>query len=121
MKVLVDMNLSPDGVPALQNAGFDAVHWSSVGDFRALDAVIMKWAREGGWIVFTHDLDFGTLLAHSRAGKPSVLQVRTQDVSPAALSRQVVTTLRQFESALTEGAIVVLDEHRARVRILPLK
>ena len=114
------MNLSPDWVPALQGAGFDTVHWSSIGNPRAVDAVIMEYAREHDWIVFTHDLDFGTLLAHSHVGKPSVLQVRTQDVTPAALFTKVLATLRQFETALAEGAIVVLDEHRSRVRILPL-
>lgn len=115
------MNLSPDWIPILRAAGFEATHWSSVGNPRAVDAVIMEWAREHDWVVFTHDLDFGTLLAHSRAGKPSVIQARTQDVSPAALSVKVLATLRQFETVLTEGAIVVLDEHRSRVRILPLK
>jgi len=32
VKVLVDMNLSPSWVPALENHGFSAIHWSSVGD-----------------------------------------------------------------------------------------
>jgi predicted nuclease of predicted toxin-antitoxin system len=31
MKVLVDMKLSPDWVPVLQAAGFEALHWSKVG------------------------------------------------------------------------------------------
>jgi len=115
------MNLSPDWVPVLQSAGFEPIHWSSVGNPRAVDAVIMEWAREHDFVVFTHDLDFGALLAHSRAGKPSVLQVRTQDVTPPALSSKVVAALRQFAPVLVEGAIVVLDEHRSRVRILPLK
>jgi predicted nuclease of predicted toxin-antitoxin system len=45
----------------------------------------MQWARDHGHVVFTHDLDFGILLAHSKDGRPSVIQVRTQDVSPAHL------------------------------------
>src|SRR5919108_4516114 len=112
------MNLSPDWVPALQGAGFDTVHWSTVGNPRAVDSDILEWARHHDCVLFTHDLGFGTLLAHSREGGPSVFQVRTQDVTPSALAPKVVATLRQFESNLTEGAIVVLDEHRSRVRIL---
>jgi hypothetical protein len=63
MKLLVDMNLSPDWVPFLNSAGFEAIHWSLVGNCRAEDREIMEWAREDSFVVFTHDLDFGTLLA----------------------------------------------------------
>jgi predicted nuclease of predicted toxin-antitoxin system len=42
----------------------------------------MQWARNNDYLVFTHDLDFGILLAHSRDSGPSVIQVRTQDVTP---------------------------------------
>lgn len=34
MKILIDMNLSPDWVDALRSNGFDCVHWSRVGDPR---------------------------------------------------------------------------------------
>lgn len=32
MKILLDMNLSPDWVPVLESAGFEAVHWSKIGN-----------------------------------------------------------------------------------------
>jgi predicted nuclease of predicted toxin-antitoxin system len=35
MKVLVDMNLSPNWVRFLAEAGFEAVHWSKVGSTNA--------------------------------------------------------------------------------------
>jgi len=54
-----------------------------VGLPNAGDDDVMQWARTGGWIVFTHDLDFGTLLAIAGERGPSVIQVRTQDVLPA--------------------------------------
>ena len=62
VNVLIDMNLSPDWVPVLQRHGWPAVHWSTVGDPRASDRTIMDWAVANGSIVFTHDLDFGTML-----------------------------------------------------------
>ena len=71
-------------------------------------------------MVFTHDLDFGTILAHTQAGRPSVFQVRSQDVSPDHLGRLVCGALRQFSAELEAGAIVTLDEARQRVRLLPL-
>ena len=53
MKLLLDMNLTPDWVGFLREQGFEAVHWSTVGDPRAIDASIMEWARRGGYVVFT--------------------------------------------------------------------
>ncbi len=60
MKLLIDMNLSPAWVEVFEQQGWQAFHWSTVGDPRATDKFIMGWARENGYVVFTHDLDFGT-------------------------------------------------------------
>ena len=121
MKLLVDMNLSPDWVAVLQQAGWETVHWSSVGNLRAPDSEIMAWAKQNGFVVFTHDLDFGTTLALTQAEGPSVIQVRTQDVTPAAIGKLVANALRQFQTQLETGALIVLDEAQVRARILPLK
>jgi predicted nuclease of predicted toxin-antitoxin system len=120
MKILIDMNLSPDWVDVLVATDFEAAHWSTVGDPRADDSVLMDWARANGYIVFTHDLDFGALLALTQAESPSVIQVRTQDVTPSHLSGMVIAALRSYESLLSAGALIVLDEGKSRVRILPL-
>lgn len=66
------------------------MHWSRVGDLRATDSTIMKWARDGDYVVLTSDLDFSAMLATSGAAGRSVLQVRTQDVFPESLGAQVV-------------------------------
>ena len=114
------MNLSPAWVDVFQRFGDEAVHWSAVGDPRAEDAEIMSWARNGGYVVFTHDLDFGALLAATQANGPSVIQVRTQDVTPAHLETRMAEVLGAHRSALEQGALVVVDETKRRVRILPL-
>ena len=114
------MNLSPEWVAVLQRHGSDAVHWSSVGDPRATDPEVMAWAKAAQHVVFTHDLDFGAILAATRAEGPSVFQVRTQDVTPAHLEPLVVAALRSHEAALQDGALVTVDETRSRVRILPI-
>ena len=114
MKFLVDMNLSPLWVPFLTEK-------RSIGQPWAADSEIFDFAAANEWIVFTHDLDFGMLLAALRTTRPSVIQVRTQDVTPAAIGKLVVNALRQFQPALEKGALIVLDEARARARVLPLK
>lgn len=54
-------------------------------------------------MVFTHDLDFGAILAVTQADAPSVIQVRIQDVLPANLEDVIIQVLRQFESELESG------------------
>lgn len=120
MKLLIDMNLSPDWCAVFRQEGWEAVHWSEVGDPRAKDETIMAWARDHGYLLFTHDLDFGALLAATRALGPSVIQVRTQDVLPSRLGELVVKVLEDQRQALAAGAIVTVEEARGRVRLLPL-
>jgi predicted nuclease of predicted toxin-antitoxin system len=79
------------------------------------------WARENGYIVFTHDLDFSALLAATQGDGPSVIQVRTQNVLPEAIGELVVDSLRRFQNELVKGAIITIDPSRARIRILPLR
>src|SRR4051812_38963458 len=116
MKILIDMNLSPDWVAVLARHSIAAVHWSAIGDPRAQDSVLMDWARENEHILFTHDLDFGAALALTQTESPSVIQARTQDVTPAHLERAVVRVLRDHQLLLETGALIVLDEGRARLR-----
>jgi len=120
MKVLIDMNLSPEWVAVFGRNGHEAIHWSKVGDPQASDRTIMDWARTNEHIVFTNDLDFGAILAVTHAQGPSVIQVRTQDVTPDYLESTLVGLLEQYSALLAEGALIVLDEAKARVRILPL-
>ena len=114
------MNLSPQWVEIFRANGWEAVHWTEIGSPHATDRTIMRWAASNGYSVFTHDLDFGILLAHSKHGGPSVIQVRTQDVSPEHLCPIVLSALRAHGQALESGALLTIDESRSRVRILPL-
>jgi len=120
VKVLFDMNLSPDWVPLLVGRGWTAVHWSTVGDPRATDRTIMDWAVANGYIVFTHDLDFGIALALTHDTGPSVLHVRGENVLPDHMGSFVIAALRQHDADLTSGPLVVVDESKCRVRALPI-
>jgi len=57
LKVVVDMNLSPDWVTLLESHRWTAVHWSRVGDPRASDTAIMEWAATHEIVVYALDLD----------------------------------------------------------------
>ena len=96
------------------------MHWSALGAHNASDADIMEYARQNDYVVLTHDLDFAAILAASKAGKPSVVQLRAQDIVPERLGPVIIQALKAHADALTKGAILTLDTQRARIRILPL-
>ena len=121
IKILIDMNLPPKWVDVFDAEGWEAVHWSKIGDFGATDQVIMKWALDHGFIVFTHDLDFGSILAATSAAAPSVIQVRTQNVMPESVGIIVVDAVRKFKDKLGDGALISIDHKKARARVLPLR
>ncbi|MDZ4779313.1 MAG: DUF5615 family PIN-like protein [Planctomycetia bacterium] len=121
MKFLIDMNLSPNWEQAFAAEGWGAIHWSQVGVPSAEDDVIMSYARDHGLIVFTNDLDFGTMLALNRAGCPSVVQVRTQNLRTNYLGPLLFPILRAYEIQLLDGALLVIDEAQSRIRLLPLR
>ena len=120
MKFLIDMNLSPDWRGVLAEHGWEAVHWSSVGNPTASDRMILQYARDNGYVVLTHDLDFSAILAATSAKTPSVIQIRMQDVLSKQFQSLLVNALRQFEPELNAGALIVVDESRSRARVLPL-
>lgn len=121
LRLLLDMNLSIEWIPILKAAGHDAVHWSDVGDPRALDATLMQWAIEHNRAVLTHDLDFGSALALTGAIGPSVIQIRSLKILPNHLGAMVLHLLERHREAIQGGALIVADERRQRVRILPLQ
>ena len=120
MRLLLDLNLPLALCDRFAAGGHDPVHWSSVGDLRAPDATILNYASQHDMVVVTHDLDFGALLAASQAEGPSVIQFRTQDVLSTPFVEVILSTIKRFESELLAGALVVIDERRSRVRVLPI-
>ncbi|MGE0008103.1 MAG: DUF5615 family PIN-like protein [Parvibaculaceae bacterium] len=121
MKLLIDMNLSPDWVAVLTCADFEAHHWSTVGAADASDREIMAYARTNGHVVITHDLDFGSILAATGGDGPSVIQIRADDTSPGAIGGAVVRALCQMVAELIGGALLTIEPGRTRMRLLPLR
>ena len=120
MKLLVDMNLSPRWIALLTRSGFEAVHWSTVGEHNARDKEIMAWATSNTYVVLTHDLDFSAILAATQGVGPSVVQIRTEDISPDVIGVRVVKALHQMKSELEAGALLSIDTKTTRLRLLPL-
>ena len=121
MKILIDMNLSPEWRQVFTRVGWLAHHWSEIGAPSAPDVEIMEWARQNGQVVFTHDLDFGALLASTGASGPSVVQLRCEDTRPTSMGEMVVAAMQSQLDSIQSGALVTIDPRRMRLSILPLQ
>lgn len=121
LKILIDMNLSPEWCEVFRTIGWEAQHWSEIGERTTEDATIMQWALTNSYVVFTHDLDFGAILAATKASGPSVVQLRVQNILPETLSSTVIAVFQRHEEVLQAGALLVVDHARRRLRILPLR
>ncbi len=121
MRFLVDQNLSPRLATALAEQGHDAVHTSDLGLDVAPDATVLERARADDRVLISADSDFGTILASTRAARPSVLYVRrVQGRRVEQLAALIADSFTVIDAALQEGSIVVLGEGTARIRRLPI-
>ena len=121
MRLLVDNALSPGLALAPAEHGHDAIHVRDVGLAHATDAQIFAFAAQQDRAVLSADTDFGTLLALRGERSPSVVLWRRQSPRRAVEQAAVlVGVLATVESELREGAIVVVEAARIRVRRLPI-
>ena len=120
MKLLIDMNLSPRLADLLTDAGHLAVYWGTVGKPNAEDSEILTWAKENGYVILTNDLDFSAILATTGFASPSVIQIRRRDLIPETIVPFILRAVECFAAELYAGALLVVDECRYRVRLLPL-
>ncbi len=91
-----------------------------IGAVNAPDSAIMAYAREHDYVVLTHDLDFGAILAATQGDKPSVVQIRAENISPDVIGARVLAAIIQMADELNSGSLLTVDTQRTRIRVLPL-
>ena len=120
MKLLLDMNLPPKLAAILTEKGVLSVHWYMIGLPDAPDAEIMTYAKDDDFIVVTHDLDFSAILSVTHGQKPSVIQIRVQNINAEHISDLIKIAVLQNIDDIEQGAILSIDANKARLRLLPL-
>jgi predicted nuclease of predicted toxin-antitoxin system len=116
VKFLADMGVSPATVAFLRKHGHEAARLPEVGLERRPDAEIIAYAMRHKQVVLTFDLDYPALLALNPSSRASAVIFRTLSAEPEWINQRLSETLAFVTDALTEGAIVVVEDHRVRVR-----
>lgn len=119
MTFLIDMNLPPAWRELLTFDDCIALHWSDVGRGNDTDQSIIEYARKNHCVIVTQDLDFGDILQHTGASKPSVLQVRLENTDPRHCGDTIIKLIQLAKSDLDAGALVTLSAQKHRIRSLP--
>jgi predicted nuclease of predicted toxin-antitoxin system len=121
MKFLIDNALSPQIAESLRTVGHDAVHVRECGLQAAPDDEVFDRADEEGRIIVSADTDFGTILAVRKSFKPSIVLFRRETShNPSNQLDLLLANLHQIEALLEQGAVVVFDAGRLRIRRLPI-
>jgi predicted nuclease of predicted toxin-antitoxin system len=121
MRLLVDEALQDTVAHQLAAAGHDTTHVRLLGLSGHTDDEVMTLAVSEDRVLVTTDTDFGTILALTGAAAPSVLLLRGLGDSVHERVSAVLSALPRVEHELSEGAVVVIEPDRFRIRHLPIE
>lgn len=96
------------------------MHLSDENLHRLPNGLIFEKAHAENRIVLTFDLDFGEIVALSGGLQVSIVLFRLRNTRTPHVMERLRRVLDESGDALQQGAIIVVEETRHRVRYLPL-
>lgn len=120
MRFLADMGVSMRVVDHLRSLGHDIFHLREKQLHRMPDGDIFQLAHAENRVVLTFDLDFGEILAGSAGKIVSVILFRLHDTRTENVIVRLIKALADAQPDLEQGAIVVVEDGRHRIRHLPI-
>lgn len=113
MKFLVDVNASGVLAQWLEELGYVVVRVAS-RDPRMPDEDILSWAVTSGYVVVTTDQDFEEMIW--REGRQHCGVLRLENLPRVERKALLADVLTHHRDALEDGAIVIAQSHKIRIR-----
>jgi predicted nuclease of predicted toxin-antitoxin system len=110
------MGISPRTVNFLRSLGNEVLRLPEIGLEKASDRQVIEHASKHGQIVLTFDFDYPALLALRLTNRASAIVFRTANADPAWINARLRQSIPAMEEALAEGAIVIIEDDRMRIR-----
>lgn len=105
---------------SLRESGHEATHLEEEGLRRMKDPGVFEKAIREDRIVITEDLGFGEIAAFAKGNRPSIVILRLENMRWEHVAERLGQVLPACEEDLARGAVVVIEEFRYRVRLLPI-
>jgi predicted nuclease of predicted toxin-antitoxin system len=116
VRFLADMGVHRLVVDWLDDQGHDVAHLSDLGLHKLPDPQIFEKAVTEDRVVLTFDLDFGEITAYAKGKRAGVVLFRLHNTRAHHVIGRLSRVLADSSAALEEGAIVIVEEGRHRVR-----
>ena len=115
LRILTDENISPKVVTFLRKHGTNVLDTKEQGWFGKSDDELLEIAYQDNRWMFTHDTDFGTLAIHEGKRYVGIIFIRVRNMS----SQNIISVCHQLfehDTDFSQGALVVVEETRIRIR-----
>ncbi len=116
MKFLLDENLSPLHARTVRGMGHDAVSVAEIGLSGAGDEEVRAAAIAEQRVLLTLDADFANVLRYPTAETPGVVRLRLHPATEDAIDEMLKGAIPRVAEVGVHGRLVVVDEHRIRIR-----
>jgi predicted nuclease of predicted toxin-antitoxin system len=99
-----------------ERPAWDIRHVGEVGLWGAADSEILSWAQPDGWIIVTYDEDFADARMYPVGSHAGVIRLRVWPTTIEETEQALGRVLREVTEADLQGALVIVDPQRIRVR-----
>ena len=118
MRFLGDISIGRATLDHLRRRGHDCMGVTARLPPTASDREIVDLAVAESRVLLCFDLDFGAIVSLSKLCRPSIITFRTSLRGATSLNARLDVILPELEEDLQAGALVTVEDHRARVRRL---
>jgi len=121
IKLIGDMNISPETIAYLQERGWNIIRVSEVLPANTSDQEILDFAKKNNRVIITQDLDFSMLIALQGYQQPSLITLRLSSSNIDFVNQKLLEVLNLWQDQINQGIALTVEDQKIRLRNLPIK